>query len=189
MSDSAVNAGDAGEQGSQAPLPGSEQPEAGQQPSSAPEDSPDLRQARSDASKWRRLASERDAEIRKMRDASASDLDKAIAAAKDEGVSETTARYRSIILTSELRAFAAGIVVDPDDAVRLLDLNSIDVDDDGRPVAKSAKAAIEALVKAKPYLAMKAGNGHGQVDQGARQPPPGDPSSTLRGMYHQQTGR
>jgi hypothetical protein len=96
---------------------------------------------------------------------------------------------------AEVRVAAAGVLTDPDDAVRLLDLEAIEADADGRPQPKSIKAALADLVKAKPYLAAKPtpGNGNGfggSVDQGARQPAsPSSGDAWVRGALSSRSGR
>lgn len=55
-------------------------------------------------------------------------------------------RYEVMLLASKLN------VVDPDAAVRLLDLQAVETAEDGALDAKGIEAALRALLKAKPYL-------------------------------------
>lgn len=102
---------------------------------------------------------------------SKSDHEKAIEKAKAEAVEtvgkEATAKANARILRAEIKAAAAGKLADPADALRLLDLDDFEVDDDGDVDAKAISKAIADLVKSKPYLAAKA-NGHGSADNGSR---------------------
>ena len=66
---------------------------------------------------------------------------------------ERERQERTLQYEVKLRAAAMGIV-DPDAAWRLLDLAAIEFDEDGMPV--NIDEALEALVKAKPYLRSQA---------------------------------
>jgi hypothetical protein len=55
-------------------------------------------------------------------------------------------RYEVMLLDSKLN------VVDPDAAVRLLDLEAVETAEDGALDGKAVDAALRALLKAKPYL-------------------------------------
>lgn len=60
------------------------------------------------------------------------------------------------VVAAEVKAAAAGVLQDPDDAVSMLDLDQFGVDDDGNVDLKAIKAEIAALAKAKPYLSVGA---------------------------------
>ncbi|WP_017599206.1 hypothetical protein [Nocardiopsis lucentensis] len=82
-----------------------------------------------------------------------------------------TAKANARILRSEVRAAAAGKLADPKDALRLLDLGSFDVDDDGEVDSEEISDAIDDLIKRKPYLAAQGGTRprfEGTADSGAR---------------------
>ena len=66
---------------------------------------------------------------------------------------ERDRQERTLQYEVKLRAAAMGIV-DPDAAWRLLDLAAIEFDEDGTPT--NIDEALEALVKAKPYLRSQA---------------------------------
>lgn len=116
------------------------------------------RNARKTAEKAARDAK---AELDKLRKDSMSDQEKAIADAKAEVRQEVLAQANSRLLRAEVRAAAAGKLADPDDAARLLDLDSF-VDDEGDIDSKAIKSAIDKLVAAKPYLSAKPGSGSGE---------------------------
>lgn len=132
-----------------------------------------------------RSIAERDAG--KLRDATATDAEKAVAAARDEGRAEALKEVSSRLVETEVRAAAAGKLADPADAVRLLDLGEF-VADDGAIDRTAIGEAIAELVKAKPYLgtAGAGANGHARAPQGTR---PGatteaDGDAFLRGIVH-----
>lgn len=95
-------------------------------------------------------------ELEQLRESTASESEKAIAAAKAEGRTEALAVATRRILTAEVKAAAGGVLQDPEDAVRLLDLAEFEVDDDGEIDAKAITAAVRRLAESKPYLAVGA---------------------------------
>lgn len=129
----------------------------------------------------RARAAKAEKELKKLRDEAAareaeamSESEKAIAAAKAEGVSEATAAANRRIVRSEVKALAAKKLNDPADAVAMLDLDQFEVDGDGEVDEAAITAALDALVAAKPYLAASPrSGGAGDADGGARTPPPG----------------
>lgn len=72
------------------------------------------------------------------------------------------------ILKAEFRAAAAGKLADPADALKFLDLSSFEVGDDGDVNAEAITAAIEDLIKTKPYLAAATAPKFGSADAGVR---------------------
>jgi hypothetical protein len=103
------------------------------------------------------------------RDGSKSDVEKAIANARAEARTEVEAHYQAQILTAQIAARAARRFADPDDVVRLLDLEEL-----GGGDMEAIDAALAALAERKPYLlvATTAGNGDQgrwpDADQGSR---------------------
>lgn len=77
------------------------------------------------------------------------------------------------IVKAEVKALAGSRLRDPSDAVRLLDLDSFEVDDDGNVEEAAVKAALDALLEAKPYLGIDTGRRRaaGDIDQGVRGKP------------------
>lgn len=101
------------------------------------------------------------------------ELERAIDKAKDEASTATKADrdafWKSKLLTAQVQAAAAGKLADPADAVNLLDLSGLELDDEGNIDKAKVAAAIDALIEKKPYLA--AGNGtrtRTDFDAGAR---------------------
>ena len=79
-----------------------------------------------------------------------------------------TAAANSRILKAEVRAAAAKKLADPRDALRFLDLEQFEVDEDGEVDAEEIVEAIENLIKTKPYLAAQGGKRfQGSGDGGA----------------------
>jgi hypothetical protein len=73
------------------------------------------------------------------------------------------------IRKSEVKAAAKGVLADPQDAYKFLDLESFEVDDDGNVDEDAIAKALDDLVKSKPYLAAQGGRKfQGSADGGAR---------------------
>jgi hypothetical protein len=73
------------------------------------------------------------------------------------------------ILKSEVKAAAKGVLADPQDAYKFLDLDSFEVDDDGNVDESTIATALADLVAAKPYLSAQGGQRfQGGADGGAR---------------------
>jgi hypothetical protein len=109
------------------------------------------------------------------RTADQSDLEKAIANARKEARAEADAHYAGQILTAQITARAARRFADPDDVVRLLDLEEL-----GGGDAEAVDAALASLAERKPYLLLatpSTGNGDQgrwpDADQGTRGEPAG----------------
>lgn len=88
---------------------------------------------------------------------------------KDEAIS----RANDKILKSEVKAAAKGVLADPQDAYKFLDLGVFEVDDDGNVDEPAVAKALADLVAAKPYLgAQGAQRFTGDADGGARKVTP-----------------
>jgi hypothetical protein len=73
------------------------------------------------------------------------------------------------ILKSEVKAAAKGVLTDPQDAFKFLDLAALDVDEDGNVDEAAIADALKDLVTAKPYLAAQGSERfQGGADGGAR---------------------
>jgi hypothetical protein len=71
------------------------------------------------------------------------------------------------ILRSEVKAAAKGVLADPQDAYKFLDLDAFEVDDDGNVDEALIAKALKDLVAVKPYLAAQGGK-YGNPDGGPR---------------------
>lgn len=105
------------------------------------------------AEKDAKRAADLETELAKLKAASMSDTEKAVAAAKAEGRTEALSTVNGRLVRAEVKASAAGKLADPEDAVSMLDLDQFKVGDDGNVDTKLIVKAIDELVKAKPYLA------------------------------------
>lgn len=135
------------------------------------------REARKAEEKARKAAEKaaRDAQAKldELTAASQSEQEKAIEQARKEAAeaakAEVTAEFRSRVLKSEIRAKAAGKFADPDDAIRLLELDEADVfSDDGEVQGDVLTKELDALLDRKPHLKADPSNGRpiGDVDAG-----------------------
>lgn len=87
---------------------------------------------------------------------------------KDEALAAANRR----IASAELRAAAKGKLADPSDAALFINVDEIDVNDDGEVDTDALNTAIDDLLSRKPHLAATARRFNGDGDGGAR---PGDP--------------
>ncbi len=127
------------------------------------------RSARAAAEKKAKAAEKELADLRKT---TMTDQEKAVADAKAEGRGEAFKEANSRVLRSEIRAAAAGKLADPSDAPALLGELDRFLADDGEIDSKAITSAIDALVKAKPYLA-PAGSKPGRLPGGGAKPSEG----------------
>lgn len=84
---------------------------------------------------------------------------------KDEALSSANQR----ILKSEVKAAAKGVLADPQDAYKFLDLSTFEVDSDGNVDEAVIAKALTDLVAEKPYLGAQGGQRFkGAADGGVR---------------------
>lgn len=96
-----------------------------------------------------------------------------LAAARGEEVDpkleEALSRANARIVKSEIKAAAKGVLNDPADAFKFLDLEQFEVDDDGNVDEELMAEAIAELVTEKPYLAAQGSRKQrGTADGGVR---------------------
>lgn len=126
-------------------------------------------------------AADLEAELTKLRDEGASESEKALAKARKEAADEASKtereRWAGRIIRAEVKAAAAGTFGDGDDvvrfanpaaALRFLDLDEFEVNDDGEVDSNAVKKALTDLLKREPYLAVKPEQKFGDADQGVR---------------------
>lgn len=89
-------------------------------------------------------------------------------------VAATVAAADRRVLGSRAHVLAAGKLANPTDATVFVNLDDLDRDGEGNVSDAVLGAAIEALLKERPYLAAKAGAPNGSVDQGHRRDAPTD---------------
>lgn len=92
------------------------------------------------------------------------------AAAQEKAATEAAAlaKANDRIIRSEVKAAAKGVLADPADAYKFLDLGSFEVSEDGEVDEAAITAALKTLVEQKPYLAAQGGRFQGSADGGAR---------------------
>lgn len=127
-----------------------------------------------------------------LKQQSMSDSEKAIADARkeaaDAATQEATQKFNRRILEAEVKIRAAGKLNEPDDAVRLLDLDDFAVGDDGSIDHKPIDRAITDLLKDKPYLAAgEPRRRHGSGDGGPRKETSG--GSDMNSLLRQAAGK
>lgn len=139
--------------------PGSETPPSTDPPTGTDDDwkSPESKAAAlADLKKERDERKALQAEIDKLREASLSDKEREIKAARAEAAKETAAQFEQRIAKQALKAAATGKFADPSDAALFVDLTKIPIDDNGDPDEKALEAAIADVLKQKPHLAATA---------------------------------
>lgn len=87
-----------------------------------------------------------------------------------QAAAEATAKLSARVLRSEVKAAAAGLLADPEDALHLLDLDRFKVGDDGEVDTKAIKDAINELIARKPYLSAQGGTVQFDSARGKRAP-------------------
>jgi hypothetical protein len=90
-------------------------------------------------------------------------------AAEQKSEQAALAKYNDKILKSEVKAAAKGVLADPADAYKFLDLSKFEVGDDGDVDEAAIAKALSDLIEKKPYLAAQGGTRfQGTADGGAR---------------------
>lgn len=111
-----------------------------------------LADLRKENASWRTKLRKAETELGKLKETSATDIETARAEARQEALAEATAEANARIVRAEVIAAAAKKLQDPSDAVAHLDLSKLEVNDKGEVDRKAINAAIDELVKEKPYL-------------------------------------
>lgn len=112
------------------------------------------REARRSAEKRARDGDAARVRLEKLEEASKSELQRAVDAARQEGAQSAMQAANARLVRSEARALAAAAKFrDPSDAVAFLgDLDGVTVTESGDVDAKALSAALTDLAKQKPYL-------------------------------------
>ncbi len=116
----------------------------------------ELNRARREAAKYRKAAkaAEEAEELRKREEMSEVERLKADMAKIQAQAQEAEAQAKMATIKAAVMRAANGFN-DPEDALRLLDLDAMEIDDDGN--IEGLEDAIAGLLKTKPYLAKKQG--------------------------------
>lgn len=118
-------------------------------------------------------ADKAEAELRKITDKDKSELELKTREAAEATERATKAEARALEMSVELAFFKSGVagrLEDPSDALRLLDLDDIKPDDDGKVDTKAIQTRVEDLLKKKPYLARKSDGDDGGAGQNGGSP-------------------
>ncbi len=147
-------------------------------------------------SPWRKL--ERDFqkspdEIRAIlegRDSQSTDAD----AIRREAESAAAQKVNARLVRAEVKALASATFADPSDAHLYIDVEDIDVNDDGEVDTKAIEDALKDVLRRKPHLAKAKADDERDVDNfdgGARRTPPRERNMTdfIREQVHAKQGR
>ncbi|MFD7070367.1 hypothetical protein ACFV97_24390 [Streptomyces sp. NPDC059913] len=174
--------GPEGDQGDPGTAPGSErQGEAVKSPEGDQADA--VKTAETARAAAEKRATDAEAEAARLRRSNAATRGTDLAAMRAEIRQEFTEQ----LVRAELRAAAAGRLRDPADALALLDVSSL-AGSGGDIDAAAVAAAVDQLVKDKPYLAAETGPAPSWGDVGAgpresAEPEPATPLDRLRRAY------
>ena len=111
------------------------------------------------------------ARLSEIEEASASETEKAVKAAREEGRAEVTTAANTRLTAAEARALAAEMGFrKPTHAVRLINLAEVKVDADGEVDTAAVRRLLDDLVADDPFLLAVPDDGRpkGNVDQGPR---------------------
>lgn len=111
-----------------------------------------LTDLRKENASWRTKLRKTETDLAKLQESSASEVEQARAEARQEALAEATAVANDRIVKAEVIAAASGKLQDPSDALGHLDLTKFEVGDNGEVDRKALVAAVDELLKSKPYL-------------------------------------
>jgi hypothetical protein len=114
-----------------------------------------LKKANEEAKKYRLQAKEKqkvEKELEELRRSAMTDQERMLDEVRTTERKNALDLVNDRIVKAEIRAVAGAKLADPMDAVRLLDLSKFEVDENGNVDAKKIVAAVDELLKAKPYL-------------------------------------
>lgn len=117
------------------------------------------KEAKRALSPWRKLEREFQMgpdEIRAALD-SRGDVDKEREQIRREAEAAALSKVNARLVRAECKALATARFADPSDAYRFVDLDDIEVDDDGEVDTKALQRALDDVLREKPYLAKREG--------------------------------
>lgn len=128
------------------------------------------------------------AKVKELEDAQKSELEKLqekiVSLEKASGQHAT--QTKALVTEYEVKLEAGKLgIVDPEAAFKLLDLNGLKFDKDGRP--KNTEDLLKALLEERPYLAGKSRQVRGNAGSGTDQTPAGNVS--MNDLIRQKAGR
>jgi len=142
------------------------------------------RKARKDAERTNKMLL---AELEKVRESQLTESEKAIHEARQEARQEALSEINTRIIATEIKAAAAGKLLDPSDALTFINVNDFSVDDNGNVDSKEIEKALNVLLKDKPYL--KAFQKTGDADSGARGKPATPNTNDMNSLIRRAAGR
>lgn len=135
------------------------------EPSDEPEPGlAEIRKLRQESKKYRLQARQATDELRKYQEKEMSEVERANSRAEqaEKRASELEALLARRTVEQRVSSVASTLhFIDPDDAVRLLDLDDLSEDDDGLPTKKAIRGQLQSIVKSKPYLVQDPGSADG----------------------------
>jgi hypothetical protein len=113
----------------------------------------ELKLTQRDLMKWKKQARDAAEEIERLKAASATDAEKAIAAAKLEGASEFRTKWaRAQVQNAALTILSRKGVTATELALGALDVSGLDIDDNGHVDTKDLEARVDDVIKRYPIL-------------------------------------
>jgi hypothetical protein len=148
------------------------------------------RKAARDADKQRKAAEKAlttaTSELDKFREAQLTEQEKAVKAAREEGLSEGRSVGDKRLIRAEVIAAAAGKAADPGDVYAILTgngaLSGVEVSEAGEVDTGAISGLVEALVKDKPHLAAVRTPGFGARTPATADKPNADMDAWIRGQ-------
>lgn len=138
---------------------------------------------------YRKRAQDSEKALKEINDAQLSELDKTkkdaetFAKERDDARAELRReRFQAAVLSAAYKAKFN----DPSDAISLISMNDVELDEDGKPKTNSLTSAIDRLTKSKPYLITPPSAGDG--DGGARGTVPNNDKSAEWKKEYQDRG-
>lgn len=170
-------------------------PEAQTQGEKAPEKptETDGKDWKAEAEKWKSLSRKNEdtakanaaaaKRLEEIEAANASELDKAVAKARDEGRAEVQSAANARLISAEARALAAEVKFrNPTLAVKAIDLSGVSVSDDGTVDVAAIRTALGDLAKADPYLVDDGKTPRPKPDDAQGRPPAAPVANVTPGM-------
>lgn len=168
------------------------QPPAGEKAPEKPSET-DGKDWKAEAEKWKSLSRKNEdtakanaaaaKRLEEIEAANASELDKAVAKARDEGRAEVQSAANARLISAEARALAAEVKFrNPTLAVKAIDLSGVSVSDDGTVDVAAIRSALSDLAKADPYLVDDGKTPRPKPDDAQGRPPATPVANVTPGM-------
>ena len=114
---------------------------------------PALAEARRESMKWKRQAREHQAELERLRTATQTDAEKAVAAARGEGAAQYKAMYEKAMLNNAaLTILSRKGVTATELALGALDVSGLEIGENGSVDIKELESRVEEVLRRYPML-------------------------------------